>query len=702
MKRFFLVLICLILALACISCAQSKNDPSGDGVNPAGLEDPAAILPETFVFPEGAHAAGMDISGMSLSEAYNSICKKTDAYILSVRINDATLFFSAADLELSCDKTELAKYAVALYSGNSTSDIHPVLYNKETVQGYIYNAVNTPAENAFIAYNRETNLFEAFPGTDGSLIDMEAVTTQLDHALQHLLQEVTVTAGTSPSTPQINLTDSRVNAAVLKANKYLSTEISYVFNTEEELEDVTLTPERIASMVRFKYDLTPYIDPDALRAYVDELDTQYGMTPIEGNFITTTGTTTDLTVKYYAPYVDVEALYNELMENLEKGVSYTRFAPQISDPVPQEMPFKGSYIEVDLTNQKLYLYKDTQCIMETPIVTGCISRYMRTPTGVYSVLTRRMHVILKGEDYETYVKYWMQFKGGYGLHDAYWRWQFGGNEYLYNGSHGCVNIPPDNAAFLFENIYVGYPVVLHGGASNDGPLQQSIVGTETYDLSIHTKPFQLDAKPAAGTGKLTYTSSNPSVASVTEDGTVTVYKTGSTVISVDFAESRYYTAASMKIKIKVDDPCGDDHTFGPWEITTEPSCEAGIQTRKCTACDIEESKLAAATCAHTYGDWQIAVEPECKEGIKRKTCDICGHTLNYTLPAAHDLRDWKVRKEPACEEPGEHYRSCRDCDYEETEELPALEHCFTSDKEFCENCDAPNPNWVAPTEETDE
>ena len=55
----------------------------------------------------------------------------------------------------------------------------------------------------------------------------------------------------------------------------------------------------------------------------------------------------------------------------------------------------------------------------------------------------------------------MPFNGNIGMHDANWREKFGGTEYLTNGSHGCVNLPPSAAAVIFENVQAGMPVILY-------------------------------------------------------------------------------------------------------------------------------------------------------------------------------------------------------------------------------------------------
>ena len=58
--------------------------------------------------------------------------------------------------------------------------------------------------------------------------------------------------------------------------------------------------------------------------------------------------------------------------------------------------------------------------------------------------------------YRTSVTYWMPFNGGVGIHDLSKRTSFGGDIYLYNGSHGCINTPFDAVRTIYENIEVRY------------------------------------------------------------------------------------------------------------------------------------------------------------------------------------------------------------------------------------------------------
>lgn len=49
---------------------------------------------------------------------------------------------------------------------------------------------------------------------------------------------------------------------------------------------------------------------------------------------------------------------------------------------------------------------------------------------------------------------------GHAFHEAWWRSSFGGPEYTWNGSHGCVNTPYDVAKFIYYWAPIGTPVII--------------------------------------------------------------------------------------------------------------------------------------------------------------------------------------------------------------------------------------------------
>jgi L,D-transpeptidase catalytic domain len=86
-----------------------------------------------------------------------------------------------------------------------------------------------------------------------------------------------------------------------------------------------------------------------------------------------------------------------------------------------------------------------------------------TPTGTWQISAKVTNTYLTGCDnngcWDDYVHYWMPFDGGYGFHDAPWQsFPFGSAVYATGGSHGCVHLPEDEAAWVFNWASVGTTV----------------------------------------------------------------------------------------------------------------------------------------------------------------------------------------------------------------------------------------------------
>ena len=120
---------------------------------------------------------------------------------------------------------------------------------------------------------------------------------------------------------------------------------------------------------------------------------------------------------------------------------------------------KNPYISISISSQTLNYYEYGELVLSSPVVTGINNG---TPTGNYKVLNKARNVTLKGADYESFVNYWIAFKGSaYGIHDASWRSNFGGTIYKYNGSHGCVNVPYYKVQQLYNMVEIGTPVYIY-------------------------------------------------------------------------------------------------------------------------------------------------------------------------------------------------------------------------------------------------
>ena len=119
------------------------------------------------------------------------------------------------------------------------------------------------------------------------------------------------------------------------------------------------------------------------------------------------------------------------------------------------------YVEVDLGDQTLYLYKDNQLFFTTPVITGKPST--PTPEEYGEIRYKKTNTYLRGATWCSYVNRWMPFdENQRGLHDASWQTHgFGGDVYKTYGSHGCVNISPECIDDVYNNVEAGTKVLIH-------------------------------------------------------------------------------------------------------------------------------------------------------------------------------------------------------------------------------------------------
>ena len=201
-------------------------------------------------------------------------------------------------------------------------------------------------------------------------------------------------------------------------------------------------------------DVSPY-DPEQAKEY----DT-YGK---KRKFTTVQGIELNLSSGAYGWKTDREEEIKALTEAIQNGETVDKEPAYISKGAQKGSNDIGnSYVEIDLTNQHLYLFKDGDIVLETDFVSGNMSKAdCVTPPGVFGLTYKTRNAILRGANYETPVNYWMPFNGNVGMHDATWRRAFGGTIYLTSGSHGCINLPLHMAASIYEYVSTGFPVVCY-------------------------------------------------------------------------------------------------------------------------------------------------------------------------------------------------------------------------------------------------
>lgn len=209
------------------------------------------------------------------------------------------------------------------------------------------------------------------------------------------------------------------------------------------------------------------LDEEEIRKFVENLAEEYDTYGKERDFQSSRGDLITIPAGgTYGTTLDQEAEVAFLIENLLSDEMHTG---EILLHIPTyekqgnvrgKDDIGGTYIEIDMTEQRMYYYKDFELVLDTDVVTGNINRGMGTPEGVNYVYYMQRNRVLRGPGYASPVKFWMAVKGAVGIHDASWQPIFGGERYKTNGSRGCINTPTDVMSELYEMAELGTPVLM--------------------------------------------------------------------------------------------------------------------------------------------------------------------------------------------------------------------------------------------------
>ena len=395
------------------------------------------------VFYPGTTLNKMDIEGLTVDQAREKLEDSVKDYSLTISFKNAQCRISGQDIQMACnDKADIQALK---------DQQNKVRYNKTDKD-----ALALTVKDLF-TYDSEalTNQLKQCDALDEEkMVEPENAVLVYDAADAGLYQ----TAALTEESPKA--------ADVLKeADDYLKLHLEYTFSKDGKDKKEIIDSKLVSEWLYVDDNGDVQVDHDQIQAWVNDMADEYNSDKVSMQFTTTSGSEISLKVPVGGEAIDTSALFKDVVKCLEDKVSGDRKVPHTEKASGISQNFGGNYVEVNLTDQKLYLYKKGELIMSSNIVSGSVSKSHMTPTGVYQVYSMEKNTVLRGADYASPVSFWMPFNGGVGFHDATWRSSFGGTIYQYNGSHGCINMPYDKAKTLYENINTGYYVVVYGGVT---------------------------------------------------------------------------------------------------------------------------------------------------------------------------------------------------------------------------------------------
>lgn len=448
------------------------------------------------VFFPATTVNGINASGLTPSQVQDLLNEKADAYILTIqedgekseRIygreiglcagndnalqdivkNQNTLLWvfqifqpKEYSLELSCDEEKFLSAANALSCMDKKNWI--------------------PPQDACIAYEKGYG-YKIVPELPGSELLTDSFLETVKTAVDHMEDILSLREAGVYKSPDVLADDTALAEQFAVLQPYSDMAVTYLFGDQTEI----LNSDTIAEWISLGKSGKLTIDEEAAAEFIKGLAKKYNTAYMPKTLETSYGETVTISGGFYGWQIDKAAELETLLNVIRDGKSVAREPVYLLRAASHdEADYGSTYVEINLTAQHLFYYKDGELLIESDFVSGNPAKGNATPSGAYAITYTERNATLKGQNYRTPVSYWMPFNGNIGMHDSSWRSSFGGRIYQTNGSHGCINLPPAVAETIFENIEKGIPVLCyHLEGTEQKPISEEISDRNAGDDNV--------------------------------------------------------------------------------------------------------------------------------------------------------------------------------------------------------------------------
>jgi len=435
-------------------------------------------------FFEGTYINGINSSNKTAYEVEQEMAQKMEDYSIQISARNQEpqsitgsdinyRYVSSGEILKLLKEQKPYKWIKGFLGTTSYTASEQTDYDKSLLESQVKNLNCALAENqvapedAYVRFNDSE--FEIVPETEGSELKVKEAYRLISEAISEDKSQVDLTSDPDAyATASVTSDSAELQSMVDAYNNFARASITYTFGDQTEVLDGST----IKTWLQFD-EKGQLIQDDAgfkqhIADYVAQLAAAHDTVGTARQFQTTSGRTVSVSGSAYGWKIDQASEVEQLSQEIQSGTQTTR------EPVYSmranaygSNDIGSTYIEVDLTEQHMWYYQNGSVIFESDIVSGLAGDpERRTPEGIYTLYYKKSPDVLRGAkkadgtyEYETEVTYWMPFNGGIGFHDADWQPYFGGDRYLTGGSHGCINMPPENAEELYNIIQYDVPII---------------------------------------------------------------------------------------------------------------------------------------------------------------------------------------------------------------------------------------------------
>lgn len=421
----------------------------------------------------------VDISNMSLTQAQQVVEDQVKGQAIEITENGqvvGSITLAELDPEFKTEEILTATYNnqnpnewLAGYFSSSQYDnvlMDTVTFDLQKLNEQLNamglnNADRVAAKDAAIDYS-ESQGYYVTEAEMGNQLDVTQIQEIIVDGIQNGAESVEINQAYVE--PTVENDDEKISTIMEQIETATNTQINLTIADQT----VTIPQEEIEKWIYFDANNEIVYDQNLIYEYLGTLNDQYATYDKVRQFQSTLEGVVTVEPGTLGWSIDRETETQNIAADLYAGEDVTR-QPAIagSNYISTDPNDIGnSYVEVSVDAQTMWVYKDGQVVVETPIVTGQVGT--DTVPGAYSVWDKEENSALTGynprtgADYVQPVDYWIPFDDtGQGIHDANWQGEFGGNVYQVSGSLGCINTPPGVMGQVFAAVELGMPVIVH-------------------------------------------------------------------------------------------------------------------------------------------------------------------------------------------------------------------------------------------------
>ncbi|WP_241655508.1 L,D-transpeptidase family protein [Actinomyces oricola] len=436
----------------------------------------------------GTSIAGTDVSGMSREQIITLVEDKASNATVAIS-GDVQATATLTDIGTTVDAEATADAAMA--RGASVTDRFRALFGSQEISVVSSNneaasvdyAISlipddiSKAKNASVVLGADNETFEITPASSGTSLDASILRDAAQQAAS-TLTSTSVTMQFQAADPAVS--DEEAQKVADTANEWVAQDVTVTSADGEEsfTADAPTKASWITVTAKDRDLPTLSVDSTKVATWVNEQATEVNTEPITGQRnVNSRGevVATPVEAEDGQSVNNATAVAEAIASALNSGTAYSGTFEMTVTPATWEertiadgaenLAYPAApnekWVDVDLSNKTVTAYEGAT-VVRGPVLMVDGAAETPTVTGTYHVYLKYESQTMRGENADgtpyvsedvPWVTYWYS---GYALHGAPWRSSFG-----YSGSHGCVNMPVDQALWFYNWTEIGTTVVSH-------------------------------------------------------------------------------------------------------------------------------------------------------------------------------------------------------------------------------------------------